>query len=204
LSKKENNIEEMFKKLYEGNNEIKELIKEKIDELKKEIKELKHENYELKKEKELKKEIKELKEINKIEKLEEIKEEKKTTNEIKVNNNEELENNYILAVYEVKNNDLYKKIQILNYEEKESIYDNKKEIEENCEIYLKNRKIQFNYTYQFDKIDKYEFKFVFKKPINNIRNLFYDCKNLISLDLSNFNSHMISDMNNIFYIFKSL
>ena len=83
LSKKENNIEEMFKILYEGNNEIKELIKEKIDELKKEIKELKHENYELKKEKKLKKEIKELKEINKIEKLEEIKEEKKLLMKLK-------------------------------------------------------------------------------------------------------------------------
>ena len=164
LSKKENNIEEMFKILYKGNNEIKELIKER---------------------KRNKKKIKELKEINKKQKLEEIKEEKKTTNEIKVYNKGELENNYILAVYDIKNDYLNKKVQILNYEEKQSIYDNKKEIEENCEIYLKNRKIQFNYTYQFDKIDKYEFKFVFKKSINNIRYLFSNYFNLISLDLPN-------------------
>ena len=115
-----------------------------------------------------------------------------------------MENNYVLAVYDIKNDNLNKKVQILNCEEKQSIYDNKKEIEENCQKYLKNKKIKFNYTYQFDKIDKYEFKFVFKKSINNIRNLFCNCYNLISLDLSNFDSNIISDMKNIFNICKSL
>ena len=46
-----------------------------------------------------------------------------------------MENNDILAIYDIKNDNLYKKVQILNCKEKQSFYDNIKEIEENCEIF---------------------------------------------------------------------
>ena len=76
---------------------------------------------------------------------------------IKYKNNN-INNNYIIASYEISADEINKEIQILNCCEL-----NKKEIEESCELFLYNHKIKFNFKYKFEKKGKYTFKFIFNK-----------------------------------------
>ena len=123
---------------------------------------------------------------------------------IKLNNKR---NNYIIAEIEArKNNEV---IRIINsYEE---FYKNKndkflkkgskneKEIKDNIEIYINEKKIHFSYTYNFGKKGKYTIIYKFKKPLKNINYMFSKCNRLTKIDFSNFNSEKIS---NIIYLFS--
>ena len=84
-------------------------------------------------------------------------------------------NNYIICEYHIKKKEINQPIQILNsYEEAKRKYpnycywkkiksiENEKEIKENCEIYLNNKKIDFCYKFIFKKKGKYTIKFHFK------------------------------------------
>ena len=82
-------------------------------------------------------------------------------------------NNYIIGGYDIKKNKINEPIQILNsYEEvkrKNPDWDwenikgneNEKEIKENCEIYLNNKRIDFCYEYKFEKEGKNIIKIIF-------------------------------------------
>ena len=50
-----------------------------------------------------------------------------------------------------------------------------KEIKENCEIYLNNRKIDFCYEYEFEKVDKNEIKIISKTPLISTNWVLFDC-----------------------------
>ena len=52
--------------------------------------------------------------------------------------------------------------------------------------------------YKFNKKGKYEFKLKFKNNISNLNSFFEDCKELISLDLSNFNTSKAIEMQGMF------
>ena len=52
--------------------------------------------------------------------------------------------------------------------------------------------------YNFEKDGKYLFKIVFNNIINNMNGFFEKCPNIISLDLSNFNTENVTDMRLIF------
>ena len=87
------------------------------------------------------------------------------------NNNENItpeeNSNYIIAVYEINETELFKQTQILNC----TLYpfkNNKGEIEEKCEIYLNEEKIKFDFTYRFTQIGKTTLKFVFKELMANL------------------------------------
>ena len=75
---------------------------------------------------------------------------------------------------------------------------NEKEIKENCELYLKENKIDFCYKYIFPKEGKYNIKVKFDKPLKNINYIFRDCDKLLSIDLFNFNTNNVTDMRYIF------
>ena len=102
-------------------------------------------------------------------------------------------------------------IQILNsYEEVKRNYlygnlenikgiENEKEIKENCEIYLNNKRIDFCYEYKFEKEDKNEIKIISKTPLNNTNFIFSGCSSLTSLNLSNFNTNNVTNMWNMFF-----
>ena len=106
----------------------------------------------------------------------------------------DIKKGYIIATYKITREDLDKKIQILN-----SSSINKKEIEEICDIYYINgEKINFSFQHTFCYPGEYKLKIVFKKLLTNACNLFYDCKNLISLDFKNFKTNYITNMNNMF------
>ncbi len=101
--------------------------------------------------------------------------------------------NYIIATYNINKDDINKDIRILNH-----CKDNKKEIEESCEIYLNNEKIDFNFFYKFEKENKYTFKFSFNKLLTKNSYLFYECFSLVSLDLSNFKTNNVTNMEYMF------
>ena len=77
-------------------------------------------------------------------------------------------------------------------------------IENNCQIYINNKKIEFSYIYEFEKRGKYIIKYVFLKNLTNTDCMFADCNYLINLDLSNFNTENVTSMIYMFSGCKSL
>ena len=80
---------------------------------------------------------------------------------------------------------------------------NEEEIKE-CEIFINDKKIDFTYYYIFKNKGKYLIKYKFKKLLNSCNFMFYGCKSLSSLDLSNFNTQNVTNMEYIFSDFNSL
>ena len=106
----------------------------------------------------------------------------------------EIKQSFIMATYDISINDINKKIQILNYDEKIG----KKELENICNIYLDNKKIEFNLEYTFNKPRTYTFTFEFNELLTNANKLFYGCNCLISLNFSKFKSNYIKDLTDMF------
>ena len=128
-----------------------------------------------------------------------------------------MNNNYITAEIEIKKDDINKDIRIINsYEEyqrsiskdKESIIPDKDEINEEeikkCEIEINDKSIPFNYFYKFKTEGNYTIKYIFNIYLTKTNYMFYSCDNIISLDLSNFNSKIVSNMHCMFSQCKSL
>ena len=87
---------------------------------------------------------------------------------------------------------------IINYDKS-----NEKEIKEKCIIKINNERILF--PYNINNLEgKYIIKYIFKNNLANAKGLFYECKNLISLDLSNFNTQNVTNMSTMFYGCSSL
>ena len=63
--------------------------------------------------------------------------------------------NYIIAKFEIKKSDIKQETQILNYNEN----DKSEELKNSCEIYIKDKKIPFSYTYKFEKEGIYTIKY---------------------------------------------
>ena len=111
--------------------------------------------------------------------------------------------NFAISCYEAKNDNINISTPILNYNhEPKSI--NLKEIKDFCQISLNDENIPFNFEYTFPKEGKYNFKFSYKYCLVNSSNMFFGCKNLISLDLTNFNSSYITNMSCMFFGCKNL
>ena len=111
-------------------------------------------------------------------------------------------NNFILGEVHIDSKNKYDQIQIINYND--YFYDNKKEIEENCQIFIEGEKINFSFKYKFPKEGVYKIKYIFKKYITNASYMFSRCKFLTNLDLSNFNTKKITNMDYMFENCKSL
>ena len=74
----------------------------------------------------------------------------------------------------------------------------------NLEIYLDDKKIEFNYKYKTDKIGKIKVKFKFNQLLTSTFCMFYQCTSLESIDLSSFNSINVNNMYCMFYGCSSL
>ena len=81
----------------------------------------------------------------------------------------------------------------------EDEYHNEKEIKENCEIRIDGEIIPFSYKYKFNKKGKYTFLYIFKNYITNTNYMFRGCLSLTNINLSNFNTNNVIDMNNMFF-----
>ena len=114
----------------------------------------------------------------------------------------EIEINLIIGEICVDNSNKYEDIQIINYND--YYYDNKKQIEENCEIKIDGEKIKFSFKHRFEKEGTYEIEYLFKKNITNTSYMFSRCKFLTNLDLSNFNAKDVTNMEYMFENCKSL
>ena len=121
-----------------------------------------------------------------------IKEEDIENKEIINNKNE----NYIILINKVKNEDIKKEINILNYCDK-----NKKEIEESCKIFKESK---FDFKYNFNEEGEYNFIFSFNQLLTNTSYMFNECSSLTSLNLSNFNTNNVIDMHDMFSYCSSL
>ena len=127
-------------------------------------------------------------------------------NEINFNTTKN-ESNYIIAEINIKDNDINKKIRIINsYEEymrkypdcslKEELM-NEKEIKE-CEIKINDKIITFNYYYKFTNKGTYTIKYIFRNYLTNTNYMFYNCSSLININLSNFNTENVINMGCMF------
>ena len=81
----------------------------------------------------------------------------------------------------------------------------KKNINEKyIEIYINDKKIDFNTKYKSNEIGEITVKFKFKHLLTNATYMFYGCTSLISIDLSSFNTTKIESMFGMFYCCSSL
>ena len=83
-------------------------------------------------------------------------------------------------------------------------YENEKEIKENIIIKINGKIIEFAYYYKFKEKGKYIIEYLFKNNLTKINYMFYNCKSLTNLDLSNFNTQNVTDMNSMFSNCNSL
>ena len=93
---------------------------------------------------------------------------------------------------------------LLKYNKDELKYENEKEIKENIEIKINEKNINFSYTHKFEKEGKYKIEYLFKNNITKTNYMFYGCKSLININLSNFNTKNVIDMSNMFDFCKNL
>ena len=121
-------------------------------------------------------------------------------------------NNFIIAEINIKENDLNKKIKIISsfdeYKREIKIKSNKNniiyydtendELKEKCLIKIDNKEIPFDYYYKFKKIGKHTIQYIFNEKIITSKYMFYGCKNLTNIDLSNFDNEDITDMSYMF------
>ena len=121
--------------------------------------------------------------------------------------NEKIEDNYIIAKFEIDGIDINSDIRIINsYEDsqrtkKEKFFDkgemNEEEIK-NCEIMINDEKIPFSYFFKFKNKGIYSVKYSFKNCLTNVDSMFNDCRNLIKVDLSHFNAQKVYRMDKMF------
>ena len=116
--------------------------------------------------------------------------------------------NFIVAEFEINEENINKNIRIINSFEqsilekgkniKEEAYKNEKTIKDNCRIEINNSPIPFTYYYKFPEKGKYSIKYSFISRINDINRLFLNCNSLKSVDLSNFNCENVTNLSCIF------
>ena len=109
--------------------------------------------------------------------------------------------NYITAELYVNMMGLFHHIDILNSSEFYK-YTNFDELEEKeCEIMINDQLIKFNshdYFVKFKIMGTYKIKYKFKYYLTKTNYMFSGCKYLINIDLSNFNTKNVTNMNNMF------
>ena len=140
----------------------------------------------------------------------------KISNKINNMNINNIVNKIIGEIY-IKEDDINKKIQIINSfenfkreikwrdtEDDDWKYENEKEIKENIEIKINGKIIDFTYFYNFNKKGKYNIEYSFKNNLSKICYMFYDCNSLTNLNLSNFNTQNVTNMSHMFYDCNSL
>ena len=113
------------------------------------------------------------------------------------------EKNFVESSFNITAEYTNKGTAIMNYNhDSKSI--NLREIRDFCDLYLNNEKINFNFEYNFPKEGKYNFKLTYKCALLNTSNMFFNCKTLLTLDLSNFDSSYVKNMGSMFYGCRNL
>ena len=66
-----------------------------------------------------------------------------------------------------------------------------------CFIFINENREKFEYVKSLEKGD-YTIKYIFPTPLNSTNYMFYKCRNIIKIDLSNFNSKYVTNMCGMF------
>ena len=123
--------------------------------------------------------------------------------------NNDKKDNFILGIINLTNNNSFERRIINSYENvrrdeprdrdwtKIKAIENERDIK-GCEIYIKDKKIKFNYFYDFKEEGVYIIKFVFKKNLKSTNFMFYECSSYMHFDFSNFESKDIINMSYMF------
>ena len=130
-----------------------------------------------------------------------------------INNKININNNYIIAEIDIKDDEIYKDMRIINsYEEYcrmwkiKDLKDEEKNEEEikKCDISINNKLIEFNYYYRFQQKGKHIIKYSFNNYLIKTNYMFSHCESLTNIDLSNFNSQNVINMSDMFSFCESL
>ena len=126
--------------------------------------------------------------------------------------------NYIIAEINIKEEDINKDKRIINsfeylirtgsiYGIKKKdyyLYENEEDIKDNCKIKINNNDIDFNYFYKFKEKGNYIIKYIFTNNLTKTDFMFYGCKSLTYINLSNFNTQNVKNMEGMFGKCESL
>ena len=80
---------------------------------------------------------------------------------------------------------------------------NEEEIK-NCEIKINDILIPFTYFHKFKNKGKYKIKYIFKQFLTKTDYMFFGCESLKNIDLSNFNTQNVTNMEGMFWVCESL
>ena len=78
------------------------------------------------------------------------------------------------------------------------------DLEKYCELFINEKKINFCWKYKFEKEGKYEIKIILNQLLKYMSCMFNKCSSLTSLNLSNFNTINVNNMNGMFSECSSL
>ena len=81
---------------------------------------------------------------------------------------------------------------------------NKKLFKESIDLYVNDKKINFDFKYKIKDSKEIKVKFIFKQKLTNLSYMFYDCSSLKSIDLSSFNTNNVTNMRSMFEYCSSL
>ena len=110
-------------------------------------------------------------------------------------------NNKIIAVINIKDDDINKDINIISSFEKsgfrygrDSEFKNEEEIKEKCTIKINNEIIPFSFVYKFHEKGKFIIEYSFNDYMNRTDFMFFLCNSLIDINFSNFKFENVTNM----------
>ena len=130
--------------------------------------------------------------------------------------------NEIIMIIKIDENDINKDIYFFDNIDDEDEYKDKKEEEidkdqykikhdklkemnkSNTYLYINDRKYKFQKYFKFENVGEYSIKIKLNFVIIDCSFMFYNCKNIINIDLSNFNTMNIINMDRMFCCCENL
>ena len=118
--------------------------------------------------------------------------------------------NEIICIYDKQDKEIlllhnFRYLKSLNPEDKKFYEESKNSINgENIDIYINDKKIDFNHIYTSEEKGEIKVKFIFNKILTTTHDMFTNCINLKSIDLSSFNSSKVTNTGFMFYNCPSL
>jgi len=111
-------------------------------------------------------------------------------------NSKILNRNEITIIIEIKKEDINENIYFIDNTESHETF---KELNEsNTDLYINGKKFEFQKYYKFPKEGTYNIILKIKKMLTDCSYMFYGCDNIINIDLSNFETHIVTNMTEMF------
>ena len=113
--------------------------------------------------------------------------------------------NEIICIYNKQDDEIDLLYDYNENSSEESYIEAKNDINgKNIDIYINDKKIEFNYKYKSKERGDIKVKFIFNKLLTSTYEMFYKCSSLKSADLSSFNATNVNNMSAMFNLCSSL